>query len=139
MNKRIEKIKYQLADLSVIVNAFRSEAVQLRVIDRLLQVMMDSAVGSELFNKGEKHLEDTSNLIAVPKRPGATSMLSSLLLTDFFILPRTIGAIVDQCNQEFDTDIKASALSGVLLTLVKQDKLKRTRGTNDDRFEYIIA
>jgi len=141
MDKRIEKIKYQLAELSVIVNAFQSEAVQVRVIDRLLQVMMDSADGSGHFHKegGHQLIDDKSNRTTGPNRPGATRILSQLLPTDFFNMPRSIAAIVDRCNQEFETNIKASELSGVLLTLVKQGRLKRERSPDDNRFEYVKA
>ena len=42
MSKQTEKLKKQLIEISEVVNLFKSEAVQVKVIDRLLDVMIDS-------------------------------------------------------------------------------------------------
>ncbi len=41
MNKHTEKLKQQLIEITDVVNAFKSEAVQLRIIERLLDIMAD--------------------------------------------------------------------------------------------------
>jgi len=41
MSKQIEKLKKQLVEISEVVNSFQSEAVQVRVVDRLLDVMIE--------------------------------------------------------------------------------------------------
>jgi hypothetical protein len=81
--------------------------------------------------------DDKTKPITQSKKLGATRMLNQLVYTDFFCAPRSITAIVDHCNHEFDADFKASELSGVLLTLIKQNRLKRERSDQDHRFEYI--
>ena len=45
MSKHIEKLKKQLLEISEVVNSFRSEAVQVKVIDRLLDAMIESEKG----------------------------------------------------------------------------------------------
>ena len=41
MNRQIEKLKKQLSEIAEVVNSFQSEAVQVRVVDRLLDEIMD--------------------------------------------------------------------------------------------------
>ena len=41
MSKHIEKLKKQLVEISEVVNSFKSEAVQVRVVDRLLDAMIE--------------------------------------------------------------------------------------------------
>ena len=42
MSKHIEKLKKQLLEISEVVNSFRSEAVQVLIIDRLLDAIVES-------------------------------------------------------------------------------------------------
>jgi hypothetical protein len=55
MNRQIEKLKKQLTEIAEVVNSFQSEAVQVRVVDRLLDEIMDTekgdTEGSDIFNK----------------------------------------------------------------------------------------
>jgi hypothetical protein len=41
MNRQIEKLKKQLTEIAEVVNSFQSEAVQVRVVDRLLDEIME--------------------------------------------------------------------------------------------------
>ena len=41
MSKPIEKLKKQLIEISEVVNAFQSEAVQVRFVDKLLDAMIE--------------------------------------------------------------------------------------------------
>ena len=50
MSKHIEKLKKQLSEISEVVNSFKSEAVQLKIIDRLLDVLVD-------FDKADDHAD----------------------------------------------------------------------------------
>lgn len=144
MSKQIEKLKKQLMEISGVVNSFQSEAVQVRVIDRLLDAMVESekadSDGSEVFNKRpyKQRSEDGGYAPARRvKKPGATKVLNQLLSTDFFATPRSISAIANFCQDNFDSDFKTSELSGILLKLAKENKLRRERSNENNRFEYV--
>jgi hypothetical protein len=147
MSKHIEKLKRQLVEISEVVNSFKSEAVQVKVIDRLLDAMSESEKGEnegiEVLNKrGYKQRgADDRNYTSVRggKKPGATKILNQLLATDFFDTARSISAIANYCKDNFDSDFKTSELSGILLKLAKENKLRRERSNENNRFEYVKA
>lgn len=146
MNRQIEKLKKQLAEIAEVVNSFQSEAVQVRVVDRLLDEMIEveraDAEGSEIFNKRgrkprEENEEEHSQTAERRKKPGATKVLNQLLSSDFFSTPHSISSIADYCKDNFDSEFKTSELSGILLKLAKENKLKRERSNENNRFEYV--
>lgn len=145
MSKHIEKLKKQLVEVAEVVNSFQSEAVQVRIIDRLLEVMIESekvdADGSEIFSKKGRRMraEDDSFASTGRKKPGATKILNQLLATDFFDQSRSISSIANYCKEQFDSDFKTSELSGILLKLANENKLRRERSNENNRFEYIKA
>ena len=145
MSKHIEKLKRQLIEISEVVNSFKSEAVQVRVVDRLLDAIMESERADnegEIFNKRvykQRSADDGTFVSVRRKKPGATKVLNQLLATDFFIAPQTISSIADYCHDNFDSDFKTSELSGILLKLSKENKLKRQRSYENNRFEYVKA
>ncbi|MDN5287641.1 MAG: hypothetical protein JWR38_3915 [Mucilaginibacter sp.] len=145
MSKHIEKLKKQLVEVSEVVNSFQSESVQVRIIDRLLDVMIESdkvdGDGSELFSKKVRRMRsDDENFAASGrKKPGATKILNQLLSSDFFDISRSISSIANYCKDQFDSDFKTSELSGVLLKLANESKLRRERSHENNRFEYIRA
>ena len=145
MSKHIEKLKKQLVEVSEVVNSFQSESVQVRIIDRLLDVMIESdrvdGDGSELFSKKVRRMrsDDENFAAAGRKKPGATKILNQLLSSDFFDISRSISSIANYCKENFDSDFKTSELSGVLLKLANESKLRRERSHENNRFEYIRA
>lgn len=146
MSKPIEKLKKQLIEISEVVNAFQSEAVQVRVVDKLLDAMIEfersDAEGVEFLSrkasKPKSAIAD-NELSESRKKPGATKILNQLLSTDFFKVPHSISAIADYCKEKFDSNFKTSELSGILLKLAKENKLKRQRNDENNRFEYVAA
>ena len=147
MSKQTEKLKKQLIEISEVVNLFKSEAVQVKVIDRLFDVMIDAersdAEANETFNRrGPKPRVNGSHYehSASRKKPGATKVLNQLLAgTDFFNTHRSISSIADYCKTNYDSDFKTSELSGILLKLANEHKLKRERSDTNNRFEYVKA
>jgi hypothetical protein len=145
MSKHIEKLKKQLVEISEVVNSFRSEAVQVRVVDRLLDAMLELDKGEseipEIFNKRvykHRNGHDINYTIARgAKKPGATKVLNQMLSTDFFDSSHSISSIADYCKDNFDSDFKTSELSGILLKLANEGKLKRERSNENNRFEYV--
>ncbi|WP_461451793.1 hypothetical protein [Mucilaginibacter sp.] len=144
MSKHIEKLKKQLTEIAEVVNAFKSEAVQLKIVDRLLDVLVEfdkaDADGADfLIKKFRKRPDsDTDDQFAQGrKKPGATKVLNQLLNTDFFSTARSISSIAEYCKDNFDSEFKTSELSGILLKLANEHKLKRERSRDNNRFEYV--
>jgi len=144
MSKHIEKLKKQLLEISEVVNSFKSEAVQVKVVDRLLDALVDlektEGDGAEVFIKrGYKPRADEGgySYSRGPKKPGATKILNQLLSTDFFDTPHSISSIANYCKDTFDSDFKTSELSGILLKLANEGKLRRERSNENNRFEYV--
>jgi len=144
MNKQIEKLKKQLIEISDVVNSFKSEAVQVKIIDKLFDAMNESdRVENDVHDLSKKSRKnrpdyDTDNypFSAGRKKPGATKVLNQLLASDFFDVPQSISSIADYCKGNFNSDFKTSELSGILLKLAKENKLKRERNDTNNRFEY---
>jgi hypothetical protein len=147
MSKHIEKLKKQLLEISEVVNAFKSEAVQVKIVDRLLDAMIElektDGEAPEIFvRKGYKARNGEENAYAFgrgPKKPGATKILNQLLSSDFFDTPRSISSIATYCKDTYDSDFKTSELSGILLKLANEHKLRRERSNENNRFEYVRA
>ncbi|MGZ3872234.1 MAG: hypothetical protein ACXVJD_04920 [Mucilaginibacter sp.] len=144
MSKHIEKLKKQLVEISEVVNSFQSEAVQVRIVDRLLDVIIETerADGdpSDIFvkkNAKQRDSQESYSSSKKVKKPGATKVLNQLLSTDFFDTRRSISSIAEYCKENFDSDFKTSELSGILLKLANENKLKRERSNENNRFEYI--
>jgi hypothetical protein len=147
MSKHIEKLKKQLVEISEVVNSFKSEAVQVRVVDRLLDAMIELEKadndGIEVFSKRSYKQKggDEGNYSSPKgaKKPGATKILNQLLSTDFFDIPHSISSIANYCKDNFDSEFKTSELSGILLKLANEHKLRRERSNENNRFEYVRA
>jgi hypothetical protein len=144
MNRQIEKLKKQLTEIAEVVNSFQSEAVQVRVVDRLLDEIMETekgeTEGSDIFNKRGRRPSrenEVNELTQARKKPGATKVLNQLLNSDFFKTPHSISSIAEYCKEQFDSDFKTSELSGILLKLAKENRLKRERSNDNNRFEYV--
>jgi len=147
MSKHIEKLKKQLIEISEVVNSFQSEAVQLKIIDKLLDVLVDFDKSDpehfELNHKKEYkkngNYDESFSTEEVRKKPGATKILNQLLNSDFFNTPRAISSIATYCKLNFDSDFKTSELSGILLKLANENKLRRERSVENNRFEYVAV
>ena len=147
MNKHIEKLKKQLVEISEVVNSFKSEAVQVRVVDRLLDAIIEiekaEIDGYESYSKKNHKLRTDEDgefvLDKGAKKPGATKILNQLLSTNFFDQPHSISSIAVYCKDNFDSEFKTSELSGILLKLANENKLRRERSNDNNRFEYVKA
>jgi len=54
-------------------------------------------------------------------------------------MPQSISAIAEVCKNNYDSEFKTSELSGILLKLAKENKLRRERNNTNNRFEYVKA
>ena len=84
MSKHIEKLKKQLLEISEVVNSFRSEAVQVKVVDRLLDAMIESekgeSEGADAFSRRVRRTRqndnDENHSNNGRRKPGATRGLN---------------------------------------------------------------
>jgi hypothetical protein len=145
MSKHTEKLRKQLLEISEVVNAFKSEAVQVKIIDRLLDSIMESdrhedgdfKLQERRTRKYEPSEDGADGRVRGRKKPGATKILNQIIHTDFFDVPRSIAGIANYCKDQYDSDFKTSELSGILLKLANEKKLKRERNNDNNRFDYV--
>ncbi|RKR80569.1 hypothetical protein BDD43_0691 [Mucilaginibacter gracilis] len=78
-------------------------------------------------------------LLANPKskKMGSTKILNQLLTTDFFDTPKSIASITDFSATKYDTVLQTSEISGVLLKLIKVNKLSRVKSEENNRYVYL--
>ncbi len=147
----IESKKKQLAELASVLNSFKSEAVQLRLLDHLLgetHVVEDQPSqggNSKQSSRRRRKQAKTSDAKGKPSSPakkkqsapgnGANATVTQLLEGDFFKKPQTIGAIVEHCKHNLARSFKANEISGKLGQLVRAGQLKRAKNA-DNQYEY---
>ncbi|MES2224587.1 MAG: hypothetical protein V4478_01215 [Patescibacteria group bacterium] len=127
MKNSLEARKSQLKELAETVNLFKSEAVQLRVIDMLLALLSSDTQ--------QKPAEGAHT--GTRKKPGSTKAVQLLLDTDYFATPRKILEIATHCNKVYGVELKTSDLSGVLLKQFREKGLDRRRAEIGKGFEYL--
>lgn len=154
MIKDFEQVKKQLMDLSQAVNAFKSEAVQLRIVELLFK---SASIDGEASNddqsqtdvqgkKTKKRRKKKFSPVAPSssnKKPtktksggGATDVLRQLVTDGYFKNPKQIGEIVDHCKVKLAKSFKANELSPGLLKLVREKVLDRDKDKETSQFKY---
>jgi hypothetical protein len=154
MLKNIELIKTQLSELASVINLYKSEAVQLKIVDLVFKHAMgeDSsetnreANGRRKLVKGRKRKAGsnanrrTEKKIGTGKkssRLGPAAALQRLLDVGYFKSKRRLGDITSYCETKLASPIKRTALSGPLARLVHDGKLDRDKNKEDGQYEYI--
>lgn len=159
MIKNFDKVKLQLSELAEVLNKFNSEAVQLKVVELLLggteketptakpERVTETAevVTTEKRRrpgrppkkvKEEKKPKERAPRKRISDRPGPSTILKQLMETDFFDEKRTIGDIVNYCQNTFNYAYKSTDLSGTLAKLAKDGVLSRDKNPESNQFEY---
>lgn len=150
----LEDFQRQLKSFAETVNAFKSEAVQLRVIDALLiQLGMEPSPGIQRDSRSRRSRVKRIKKAQAPSvkagtptakgkstrksssSPGAFAMISQLLEDGFFKSGRTIGAIVEHCGTSRGHHFKANECSPSLLRLLRDGKLQRKKN-KEGQYEY---
>jgi len=156
MIKNFETVKKELGELAGVINSFKSEAVQLRIIELVLGLPTEEDSQSETSSKGEQKppqkrkaikkktaadqgegASETRKKIA-SSGTGAVATLSQLAKTDFFEKPKTINDIISHCSTNLARNFKANAFSGKLARMVRSGELTRTKNA-DNQYEYTKA
>ena len=146
-----ERVKKELTELATVLNTFKSEAVQVRIVELLLGINEttvddETPAGSPIARPMRKTKRKTTNKVTQkeettkPRRvatsPGPIALLSQLLAGDFFNSPKTIGDIVEHCKHNFARTIKPSDISGKLARLTRDQTLRRSKNS-DGQYEYV--
>ena len=157
----LDDMQKRFKAIADVVNAFKSEAVQLRVVEVLLGQLGVPAAPESKVNpnpprrakrrKASSTTKTQSSGAEKPKpqkaarttarssaSPGAFAMISQLLGDGFFKTPRTIGAIVAHYGITKGHHYKANECSPALLRLLRDSKLKREKN-KDGQYEYTQA
>jgi hypothetical protein len=144
MIDNFESIKQQLIQLAEVVNSFKSETVQLRIVDYLIggikpeQILRETIEKEKPSRKGKRKKTEKNNGIKktkVSSGDGPYSMVNKLLETDFFKSPKTMKNIIEYCDLHFAKKIKANEISSKLARLVRDRTLTRAKN-KDNQYEY---
>jgi hypothetical protein len=159
MMNDLDELQKRLKAIADVVNAFKSESVQLRVVEVLLgQLGISSSAPIQASltpqvkrrrstNKTPKTKSDTAatkedEQKKKPSRgtssPGAFAMINQLLNDGFFKSPQSIGAIVSHCGTSKGHHYKANECSPGLLRLLRDNKLTRKKN-KEGQYEYTQA
>lgn len=149
MIKNFDVIREQLKELAGVINSFKSEAVQLRLIELVFEATESSSGeelgGGESAAKGRRKPKARKPAPPAQKagaskpkgsgRPGGKAMLDRLHGEGFFKKPKTIKQLVEHCEHNMAFKYKQSDFSGALGRLTRDGKLKRTKNA-DKQYEY---
>lgn len=152
MIKDFDVMKQQLRDLAGVLNDFKSEAVQLRVVEFLFQQMgiesqdIEGRKGAAEKQKkdvirksksGIKEKEKKARAKRVSKggRPGPGAIISQLIAEGFFKKPKLVQDIITHCQSKSGYSYKTSELSVGLVRAVRNKALQR-RTNAQNQFEY---
>lgn len=157
----LDEMQKRLKAIAEVVNAFKSESVQLRVVEVLLGQLgahsvppqraapapakrskrrKTSAKVEPSIKASEKTRPErpTRKAARSSSSPGAFAMITQLVGDGFFKTPRTISAIVAHCSTSKGHHYKANECSPGLLRLLRDGKLKREKN-KDGQYEYTQA
>ena len=150
MIKNFEEIKSQLKDLSGIINGFKSEAVQLRIVELVFGLEPEDDSPAEETNvitpkrsKSTKRKPSKKAVVktkskksgAKPSGQGSVATLLKLIDEGFFSKPKSIGDIVEHCDHNLARKFKPNEFSGKLGRLVRDGTLKRSKNA-ENQYEY---
>lgn len=161
MIKDFETVKNQLKELSEVINNFKSEAVQLRIIELIFKGVkvkdpqdieeeeeeeeIEKEIKTDLKpkkkaknKKTESDDKGTKKTGAGKSTPSPYATLEKLHSDGFFKTKRLIGDIKTHCKDKLALTYQSSDLSPVLIKMIKDDKLNRTKN-NENQYEYINA
>lgn len=145
-------LKKDLGQLAGVLNQFKSEAVQVKLLDQFLTGSVPTlqaapaavATVSAPARRGRPPGSGAKREVTVkgPKGPGrkrskvgATGALHQLMDSGFFKAHRTIADVTEACKNKLGLEIAVTNLSGPLMRFVAEKKLIRAKN-KDEKFEY---
>ena len=154
MIDNFDVVKSQLKELATVINTFKSESVQLRIIEIVLSGGKFSAgeqKAEEQLTEKRKPVQKRRRSTKAASNPtdtaddntkkrrstgaGAVATLGSIYDAGFFSKPRAIKDILDHCETNLARKIKANEISGKLGRMVRNGELTRAKNS-DGQYEY---
>ena len=156
MIENFDEVSRQLKELATVINTFKSEAVQLRIIEIVLAGgKFQTAKRTELDDLDEEETKAPRKRRrrkkAAEKKPsdgtnapkgkrkssgtGAVATVASIYDAGFFSKPRAIKDILEHCETNLARKIKANEISGELGRMVRNGELTRTKNA-DGQYRY---
>jgi hypothetical protein len=149
MIDNFDAVKKQLSELATVINTFKSEAVQLRIIELIFGEQRESesevaeSAASGRKSRPTKQSRGKSRQTSDSAKKGRTSAgstgavatLTQLGAGNFFDKPRTINDIIEHCKHNLARTFKANEFSGKLGRMVRTGELTRTKNA-DKQYEY---
>lgn len=148
MIDKLDSMKKQLGELASVLNAFKSEAVQLRLLDLLLgQETAEEPPKMQRRTRSAKRAEPKPGPAAASEGSpgkkkkkavsgtGAPATLTQLLGTPFFDKPKTINDVIKHCKHNLARTFNANEFSGKLGRMVRNGELTRKKNA-DKQYEY---
>jgi hypothetical protein len=150
MIEKLDSIKKQLSELATVLNAFKSEAVQLRILDIVFRDQYSGNVTDKPLGSTHPRRKSRVRRTAPPKATGAAApgkrnkaptgagavaTLTQLLSGTFFDKPRTINDVIEDCKQNLARTFKPNEFSGKLGRMVRNGDLTRKKNA-DKQYEY---
>jgi len=158
VGKDFKSLKQQLKELASIINSYKSEAVQLKIVEELLGKQGLTVISAPAPARAAAPKAKAKNgrrkrrkVAAAPKvlkpgqkpgrrarrseRLGVVRILNGLIEEGFFKKAKPIGEVVARANSKHGASFKQADFSGPLLKLTRD--LKLTRAQNPaGKFEY---
>lgn len=150
MIKNFDEVKKQLGELSDVVNKFKSEQVQLKIVELVFRgagvdpESPDTDANPPPLAKKRARRGKSKGSAGAPEAAngkkrattgtGPMPTLEQFITDGFFSQKRTIGAVVDHCKTKA-RNFKNNELSGPLGRLVRNNMLSRTKNA-DGQWEY---
>ncbi|HWP52440.1 MAG TPA: hypothetical protein VNK07_00100 [Candidatus Binatia bacterium] len=163
MIKNLNTLKKELRELAGVINAFKSEAVQLRLLELAFGEEEGSAAqepkkratpkrtrrssrsnaAKKATAKKSRTRTRTKGKAAKPRQKakqaktglGGSAMATKLFKEGFFAKPKTLRQILEHCEKTTGMKFKPSDFSGPLLRMTRAKKLKRSQNAAG-QFEY---
>jgi hypothetical protein len=152
MIQNFEHISAQLKELAPIINSFKSETVQLRIVELIFgaqqpgaeaseEPVEEQASGSPKRERKARATRPTTRSTGTPaprkkaNGTGPMSTLTQLAADGFFDKRQTLSKIVDHCKSKKARIFKLSDMSGPLGRAVRDGLLEREKNA-DGQYEY---
>lgn len=149
MIENFEAVKKQLSELAGVINQFKSESVQLKIIELIFgesRGLEENMSGDKPPTGGRKPrpkappkkepgVSPSKSKKKAPGGTGAVATLTQLAAGDFFKQPRTINDVIEHCKHNLARTFKANEFSGKLGRMVRNKELTRKKN-KDGQYEY---
>lgn len=150
MLKDFNKTKNQLKELASVLNTFKSEAVQVKIVELLFQgnpLEEVAYVKAEqpymgIRKRGRPRKEEVvrpARMVVkrTRRKVGPTQVLRRLMEENFFKTKRPIGDIVKYSNEKMNLPLKSNDFSGILMNYIREKKLTRDKNAETGQYEYM--